>query len=148
MRLSPKSVFIGLVAIGLPFAVVVGWAMGTPVVRTDSALDSGGAGGSGGLGVAPGRTRPATAGYAGRPADAGPSPVVVVSSTVITKTVTVAASAPPATVPTSSPPPILSMPPVPTPTQVTGPPDPTPTPSETLAPTASDAPSAGPISGS
>jgi hypothetical protein len=146
--LSPKSVFIGVVAIGLPFAVVVGWAMGTPVVRTDSALSAGGAGGSDGLGLAPGRTRPGTAGYAGRPADAGPSPVVVVSSTVITKTVTVTASAPPPTASASSPPPIVNMPPVPTPTQVTGPPDPTPTPSESLAPSASTAPSAGATSGS
>ncbi|WP_436525934.1 hypothetical protein [Actinoplanes sp. HUAS TT8] len=141
MRLSPKSVFIGVLAIGFPFAVVVGWALGTPVARTAAAPETGGAGGSDGLGVAPARTH-TTTGYTGHSPAGDPAPVVVISSTVITKTVTVPVTAPPATVPTSSPPPILGMPPVPTPTQITGPPDPTPTPSDSVAPSTSAEPSA------
>ncbi|MBB4737676.1 hypothetical protein BJY16_001135 [Actinoplanes octamycinicus] len=139
--LSPKSVFIGVLAIGLPFAVVVGWALGTPKARPVAAAETGGTGGSDALGVAPPHTRQSPDGYAGRPgrpAGDAPPPVVVVSSTVITKTVTVPASAPPVTAATSSPPPILSMPPVPTPTQITGPPEPTPTPSDSVPPSTGD----------
>ncbi|MFI1991413.1 hypothetical protein [Actinoplanes sp. NPDC020271] len=134
-------------AIGLPFAVVVGWALGTPVPSTTAAVETGGAGGSDGLGVAPGRTSPST-GDTGRPAGDAPAPIVVVSSTVITKTVTVAASVAPATVPSTSPPPILSMPPVPTPTQISGPPEPTTTPSGSVPPSTSVAPSSSATPGS
>jgi hypothetical protein len=144
VRLSPKSVFIGVLAVGLPFAVVVGWALGIPKERAVATAESGGAGGSDAFGVAPLHTRQPTDGYSGRPArpaDGAPAPVVVVSSTVVTKTITVPASAPPVTVASSSPPPILSMPPVPTPTQITGPPEPIPTPSESVPPSASTAPS-------
>ncbi|BCJ43147.1 hypothetical protein GCM10010168_01110 [Actinoplanes ianthinogenes] len=134
MFLSPKSVFIGVIAIGLPFAVVVGWALGTPKARPVATAETGGTGGSDALGVAPPRAKQ-TDGHPARPADTAPtSPVVVVASTVVTKTVTVPASAPPVTAATSSPPPDLSMPPVPTPTQITGPPEPTPTPSESAPP--------------
>ncbi|MFC3992134.1 hypothetical protein [Actinoplanes siamensis] len=136
--------FIGVLLIGLPFAVVVGWALGTPIVRTVAAPETRGAGGSGALGVSPDPTETSTGGYAThapRPAGGDHSPIVVVNSTVITKTVTVAASPPPAAPPASTIPPIVSMPPVPTPTQITGPPEPTPTPSESPSESAEAAPS-------
>ncbi|WIM96120.1 hypothetical protein ACTOB_008280 [Actinoplanes oblitus] len=135
MLLSPKSVFIGVLAVGLPFAVVVGWALGTPKAHSVASAEIGGTGGSDALGVAPPHTRQSPDGHPARPAGGAPSSIVVVSSTVITQTVTVPASATPsAAAATSSPPPILSTPPVPTPTQITGPPEPTPTPSDSVPP--------------
>ena len=49
MRLSPKSIFFGLVSLGLPIAVTVGWILGEPATsQTSAAATPGGAGGIGG----------------------------------------------------------------------------------------------------
>ncbi|WP_157441227.1 hypothetical protein [Actinoplanes awajinensis] len=129
--------------IGLPFAVVVGWALGTPVARTVAAQEAGGIGGSDALGGAPITADASTGGYASHPPRPNgpvtttgptPSPIVVISSRVITKTVTVPGSPLPVTATTSAPPPVVIEPPVPTPTQITGPPEPIPTDSESAEP--------------
>ena len=49
MRLSPKHIFLGIVAFGLPIALTTGWALGVPT-------PDGGAGtpqGAAGIGAAP-----------------------------------------------------------------------------------------------
>lgn len=137
MRLSPKSVFLALVAVGLPFAAVAGWALGAPAAQPASlgATDSlGGVLGDGGLGPAPRdvTTSRNTVGYTARPprATAGPvssQPVPVSGPSTVTTTVTVVTSEPPSPVQTTDPP-LLTLPPVPTPTFVTDPLDPSTTP--------------------
>jgi hypothetical protein len=127
VRLSPKSIFFGIVALGLPFTVTVGWTLGTPAA-VPAAVSA--PGGSGTIGAAPQRgvTSPVTAAdYAAEPprdtasTAASTAPVAVPSSTAApADTVTV----------TLSPLPTLTDPPVPTPTLVTSaPPIPSATPS-------------------
>ncbi|BFU42084.1 hypothetical protein [Krasilnikovia sp. MM14-A1004] len=53
MRLSPKSIFFGVLLLGLPFALAVGWALGTPAAGPAPVSAPAG---SGVLGTAPSRT--------------------------------------------------------------------------------------------
>ncbi|MFC7528150.1 hypothetical protein [Actinoplanes sp. GCM10030250] len=138
MRLSPKSVFFGLVIVGLPFAVVAGWALGSPSTFPTSLGVAGDTDGTGGLGAAPLRTTSTPGspvshndGYTARPPRATVAPTTTLPATVtpagtVTTTVTVIATV--TATGTTSPPPVLTMPPVPTPTQIIDtPPVPTPT---------------------
>ncbi|WP_146168981.1 hypothetical protein [Actinoplanes italicus] len=138
-------------AIGLPFAVVTGWALGAPADRqtTLGAADIDGPFyGDGGLGSAPGGTDPARTGsdgYTARPprATADPAasqPVPASGPSTVTTVVTVTRTAVPSS-PVQSTDPQLTNPPVPTPTQVSSPPDPSetpPVPTPTQNPSASD----------
>ena len=47
MRLTPKSIFVSIVALGLPFSVAVGWAVGAPTPAPPSMSEPAGAGGIG-----------------------------------------------------------------------------------------------------
>jgi hypothetical protein len=124
VQLSPKSVFIGLVALGLPIAVTAGWTLAGPAKRSAEASLPGGAGG-----IGPAPERPATsqsvtnARYQGRPipepsasptTSVAPSPSVTLSG-VPAVTISVA----PTSSGASSSPPPLTLPPVPTPTEIT-----------------------------
>ena len=143
MRLSPKSLFFGLLIVGLPFAVVAGWTLGAPTVRSAALGVTGDVDGTGGLGAAPVRKGstpdpvlpPRAAKAPADPVAAPPTP-----AGGVTTTVTVVASVP-APVATTTSPPQLTQPPVPTPTSIDNtPPVPTPTsesPSETPSPSAS-----------
>jgi hypothetical protein len=132
VRLSPKTVFLALVVVGLPFAVVAGWALGAPALRP-ATLGASGLGspiGDGAFGSAPGAGhRPAaTAGYPARPpratADpAGSQPVPATGPSTVTATVTVIRTAGPSFPVEKTDPPLLTNPPVPTPTQVSANPD-------------------------
>jgi hypothetical protein len=52
VRLSPRSIFIGIVTAGLPFAVAIGWAIGNPSdTPTTTVRES--IGGAAGIGTAP-----------------------------------------------------------------------------------------------
>ncbi|WP_430780615.1 hypothetical protein [Actinoplanes sp. G11-F43] len=134
--------------LGLPFAVVTGWALGAPSAQ-QATLDAhkgfGGLVGDGGIGSAPiGSTPTRDTGYAGRPPRATADPVVsptvpTVGPTIVTTTVTVIHSVPPQPTGTTGPP-LLTDPPVPTPTMVTDPPSPSetpPSPSATSTPSVS-----------
>jgi len=55
VRLTPKSLFFGLVSIGLPFAVTLGWVLGETTTVTPPAATPDG---FGGLGTAPERDKP------------------------------------------------------------------------------------------
>jgi hypothetical protein len=131
VRLSPKYVFSGIVAFGLPFAVTMGWLLGTPVEKPPVASAPGGAGG---IGAAPERvvtSQPVTpADYASQPplpgAPVSPAPTTPASTAPLITAGPSASGSPP-----SSPPPVLDMPPVPTPTEIFDPPpDPSATPSD------------------
>ncbi|WP_412753211.1 hypothetical protein [Krasilnikovia sp. M28-CT-15] len=52
MRLSPKSIFFGVLVLGLPFALAAGWVLGTPAAQPAPASAPAG---SGVLGAAPSR---------------------------------------------------------------------------------------------
>jgi hypothetical protein len=130
VRLSPKSIFFGLVAFGLPIAVVAGWTLAGPTKRPSAAsLPSG----AGGIGAAPERTGPDQpvndVPYRGRP-DRKPSPVAsgapLPSLATASTAPTVTPSAGPAPTGTTegTPLPELTDPPVPTPTEVTTEPSP------------------------
>ncbi|WP_162181500.1 hypothetical protein [Actinoplanes friuliensis] len=128
MRLSPKPIFFGLVALGLPFAVTVGWTLGTPAPAPPAVSAPGGAGG---IGIAPTKAaKPAT----GTVVDWSPPatrPVAVESSlppSAVPVTVLPSAVTPSAVVSGSPSPTFTLLPPVPTPTAVvTTPPSPSPT---------------------
>jgi hypothetical protein len=144
VRLSPKSIFLGLVALGLPFAVTVGWQFAGP---TPGPAPISAPVGAGGIGAAPTR---ATA----------PTPLKVVdwsSPADETDTGSAAPSAPPSTdtagEPSVPPPaastaprallPSLTFPPVPTPTDIASPPPrPSATPSSSAAPESPGLPAA------
>ncbi|MEU4618592.1 hypothetical protein AB0G04_01250 [Actinoplanes sp. NPDC023801] len=138
-------------AIGLPFSVVTGWALGAPDDRqaTLGAAGMGGfASGDGGLGSAPDGTSPVRDTSDGHPVrrprttvdPAATRTVPVAGPSTVTAVVTVV----PTTVPSSPVQPdypSLTNPPVPTPTQVSTPPDPSatpPVPTPTENPSASD----------
>lgn len=53
--LSPRLLFLGIVALGLPFAVAVGWSLGVPAAPAAPPPAAAPAG-AGGLGAAPART--------------------------------------------------------------------------------------------
>ncbi|MEV6297946.1 hypothetical protein AB0M02_00915 [Actinoplanes sp. NPDC051861] len=136
-----------MLIVGLPFAVVAGWTLGAPAVRSAALGVTGNVDGTGGLGAAPARkgsTPDPMDGYTARPprATAAPTmslPAPVTPAGVVTTTVTVVATVPAPTM-TTSPPPDYPQPPVPTPTSVDTPPVPTPTsasPSETPSPSVS-----------
>jgi hypothetical protein len=145
VRLSPKSIFFGLVALGLPVAVTIGWQLATPATRS-AAVDS--PGGAGGMGDAPARhAKPASASVASSPAAPVPSvmpsvlssaavstPVGPAVSGLVTTTSTALPTAPP-TEASQDPLPPLTEPPVPTPTE---PDAPTPTASASTSPSPAD----------
>lgn len=131
MRLSPKYVFFGILALGLPFAVTVGWTLGTPVPAPTAA---GVPAGEGSLGRPPARPTATAAGvdYPSRTLRTSAAAVAPSTAPVVLEP----SSAPPATgtPPEPSMPP-LTDPPVPTPTTVTSaPPSPSPTPSDSAEP--------------
>jgi hypothetical protein len=137
VRLSPKSIFFGIISLGLPFAVTVGWILGAPVVNPVAAASA--PVGAGGLGAAPSRgstSRPVTVvEFASHPAKPAAS-VSAVPPSVAPR------SAPPSAKPvisvSTSVPPVLTLPPVPTPTEIVSPPDsPSATPSGSASPEAS-----------
>jgi hypothetical protein len=146
VRLSPKSIFFGLVALGLPVAVTIGWQLATPATRS-AAVDA--PGGAGGLGDAPVRHAPKPAIAPASSSSVAPLPSVVASVSpavavstpvgpVVTTGLTSAPIGPPSAAPTEasqSPLPPLTMPPVPTPTE---PDDPSPSASPSASPTPTD----------
>jgi hypothetical protein len=148
--LSPKSLFFGLVVVGLPFAIVTGWALGAPVITPGALGTASEPNGVGGLGAAPATSVPdqgSAGGYTAHPPRATTAPGSSAPATAtsagpaVTMTVTVTTSVPPPLVVTSSPPPLLTNPPVPTPTHIVDDPDPSDTPpaipSETPSPSVS-----------
>lgn len=136
MRLSPKSIFFGLVALGLPFAVTVGWTLADRAVTAPPAVAA--PAGAGGIGSAP---APAASIEPVTPVDYGNRPP---RGTAVRPSAS--ASAPAALMPSSSAPgglpslslsplPPLTDPPVPTPTTVTSePPSPSATPPTSATP--------------
>jgi hypothetical protein len=126
VRLSPKPIFFGLVTLGLPFAVTVGWTLGTPA-STPPAVSA--PGGAGGIGLAPAR---ATTPASGRIADWAPpttKPVAAESTLTASSPAIVLPSAPAtSTVAPETPAPGFTLlPPVPTPTTIVVPPSPSAT---------------------
>lgn len=143
MRLSPRSIFFSVVALGLPFAVTAGWAVGTPAPAPAPATDPAGAGG---IGAAPPKatsTTPTSSVVDWRPRT--PKPVATVQSALPSlsgESVAVPApsGAPPSIiVPSGSADPPLTVPPAPTPTFVSAtPPSPSATgPSRSAGPVTS-----------
>lgn len=117
MRLSPKYIFLGIVVLGLPFAVVVGWTLGAPA---QSPTPVSAPQGAGTLGAAPElATGPAPVTTDDRPArgrrpagsSAAPSAVPSAAPPISVAPVPGGTSFPPL--------PILTDPPVPTPAHVT-----------------------------
>lgn len=131
MRLSPKSIFFGLVAFGLPVAVTIGWTVASP---TRPPAQVGAPGGAGALGAAPARDgagRPnTTVRYATSPTHTPPPPTplrpesVAVIPPRTTAPAPTAPTAPPSATPSESTDLELTMPPVPTPTDPDEPYDP------------------------
>jgi hypothetical protein len=145
VRLSPKSIFFGLVALGLPVAVTIGWQLATPATRSAAV---GAPGGAGGLGDAPvHHPKPALVPASSSPVaplpsvGASVSPSVAVSTPVgpvVTGGLTSAPTGTPSAPPTEAsqdPLPPLTMPPVPTPTE---PDDPSSSASASASPTPTD----------
>lgn len=141
MRLSPKSIFFGLVALGLPVAVTIGWQLATPATRSAAVDAPGGAGGIGDAPARPTRAVPAAASSSMPSKSPSVAPSVALSAAApafgapTTAPVTSAPTATPSAPPTEAsrdPLPPLTQPPVPTPTD----PDPVPSviPSDSLAP--------------
>jgi hypothetical protein len=126
VRLSPKSIFIGLVALGLPVSVAIGWIMATPT-RGPAAVSIPGIGGLGtaagndAVGAAPERAlpRPATTvKFSPQPAR---SAAVLLPATAPSAAPTATTLPPVTELPTSTLP-TLDQPPVPTPTEIEVPP--------------------------
>jgi hypothetical protein len=128
VQLSPKSIFVGLVAIGLPIAIAVGWNLAGPVRQPATATLNGGTGGIGA--AAPdegaGNGEPLTSvRYSARPARPPATSPSTIASLPASAPVPPASGspssvAPPASGPSSSsaPLPPLDQPPVPTPTEI------------------------------
>jgi hypothetical protein len=110
VRLSPKYIFLGIVVLGLPFAIMVGWALGASLSESARIAVPAGAGG---MGPAPQRDAP-SAPVTPLDQPAPNSPPRIASSTA---PVAVTSSAvPPEARATSLPPrPALTDPPAPTP---------------------------------
>jgi len=141
VRVSPKTIFFGLVALGLPVSVAVGWTLATPArkpAHVGAPAGTGGLGagaGSGGIGTAPRRagSQPLTeVQFSPRPP--APSAVVppVATAPSAAPSPTAAAASSAAVESSASPLPTLIDPPVPTPTEIT------------VTPTVTDSPSADP----
>jgi hypothetical protein len=135
VRLSPKPVFLGLVALGLPFAVTVGWQFASPA---PAPAPISAPPGSGGIGAAP---KHAAASGPVTPVDwspAAPKPVAAtaVSSGTPPPSVAVPSPTQPSAGAATRPArPALTLPPVPTPIDITSPPpSPSATPSSSAAP--------------
>jgi len=144
VRLTPKTIFFGILALGLPFAVTVGWTLATPA--TSPAPRIAAPGGSGSLGTA----APAPRGDGAKagpvaPVDYVATPQPSSSAAAVAVAVVPRAALPAVTATTGlptltiSPLPPLTDPPVPTPTGISEPPSP--------SPTESAAPSTDPSSG-
>lgn len=142
MRLYPKSIFLGIVAVGLPFAVTAGWMLGAPAAR-QVALPA--PAGDGGLGSAPtGQVRATTTAPVGEitwyPREQ--RPVAVIESAVTVPASSPAGATAVVTTPASPTPtvtgPVLTLPPVPTPTSASPSPSPTPSASQSTEPEPSD----------
>lgn len=127
MRLSPKHVFAGIIAFGLPIALTTGWALGVPAPHRPMSPT-----GAGGIGTAPSAVSsvpvdgpplsPRSAAPRPAPARTGDAVVVVVTSSASLPAESVPVGRPPGTVRPPRPTGSFAPPPVPTPT------DPTPTP--------------------
>jgi hypothetical protein len=122
VRLSPKSIFLGIVALGLPLSVITGWALATPAPVSAPAP-----GGAGGIGSAP--ARGASMGTAGVEWTPAPPRQVAVQTRVPPGRRNTATTVRPTATDLDLPDPTLTVPPVPTPTEATD--DPTGTPTET-----------------
>jgi hypothetical protein len=137
VRFSPRSIFLGVVALGLPFAVTVGWTIGAPSPVPPSVSAPGGLGG---IGTAPSRATTAATSPVGDWSPRAPRPVSVESTLPglpLTTGTAPSGAVPSAVVSSGSPDPTLTLlPPVPTPTSVlTTPPSPSATvPSESAEP--------------
>ncbi|MGA5303449.1 hypothetical protein ACPCHT_26225 [Nucisporomicrobium flavum] len=128
MRLTPRTVFLGLVALGLPFAVSVGWALGSPDEAPPAVSAPGGAGA---LGSAP--VASAVPESVGDWVPRAPKPVSVVKPVRPSASASAAPSSGTPSAPMSgSAAPSLTEPPVPTPASVFPTP---PDPDATTAPT-------------
>jgi hypothetical protein len=141
VRLSPQYIFLGIVTLGLPFAVTVGWTLGAPPPApqpVSAPAGAGGLGGPDGWGAAPqrGTSAPGT-GYDQPARDARTAPPRSNPSTApVAATPSAAAPDDRTTPPLQLP---LTDPPVPTPTTVTSePPAPSAAPSETTPPDSGD----------
>ncbi|RSM51731.1 hypothetical protein DMB66_41150 [Actinoplanes sp. ATCC 53533] len=135
MRFSPRSIFFSVVALGLPFAVTVGWTVGTPAPAPPPVSAPGGAGG---IGAAPARgatpATPSVLDWSPR----SPKPVAVAVA-VESALPGIPGATRPSTAPSSTPPSAIAgsgepepgltlLPPVPTPTSIiTTPPSPSAT---------------------
>ncbi|MEV4635998.1 hypothetical protein AB0J80_01470 [Actinoplanes sp. NPDC049548] len=119
MRLSPKSVFFGIVALGLPFAVAVGWTLGTPNAAPPSVSAPVG---EGAFGAAPATATSPASGSLTSWTPRAPEPVSVVESVAPSSPSVAPTSGVPSASASGSATPTLTMPPVPTPTSVFDPP--------------------------
>jgi hypothetical protein len=136
VRLSPKSVFVGLIILGLPFAMVLGWRLADHPTTPGALRQPAGAGA---FGAAPVTTRTATSAPTTRVdywPDAGSDEVAATAPATPTTEppVTRPIPSPVATAVTSAGLPPLGAPPVPTPTEVPG----SASPSVSLSPTPSE----------
>jgi hypothetical protein len=136
VRLSPKSVFLGLIVLGLPFAMALGWRLADHP-STVAALRA--PAGSGAFGAAPVQTRTARSAPIARadawPAEQAPDPTGAAPTPEPHRTATIPPPAATETTGATGPP--LGLPPVPTPTDVTSSsasPSPSPSPSESTDP--------------
>ena len=135
MRLTPKSIFFGLVALGLPFAVTVGWTLADRAVTAPPGVAAPAA--AGGMGSAP---TPAASIETVTPVDYGNRPprgTAVRPSASASAPAAQPSSSAPGGLPslTLSPLPPLTDPPVPTPTTVPSePPSPSATPPASATP--------------
>jgi hypothetical protein len=120
VRLSPESVFLLLVTLGLPFAVTAGWQLAVPA---DPPVAVSSPAGDDGLGAAPTQdttSKPVTV------VDWSPPATRSVPSTPATPSTTPSSAPPSATQPSAGNPPAtlpptLTVAPVPTPTDATDP---------------------------
>lgn len=130
MRLSPKSVFVGLIIVGLPFALAVGWRLAD---HTPASAALRPPTGSGVFGAAPTQTRAASSPSIDK-VDYWPEvtrPDATGSPSTPAPRPTTTAPHPTTAVTTPAGQPTLAMPPVPTPTDVTPSGSPSPSPSPT-----------------
>jgi len=135
VRFSPRSIFFSVVALGLPFAVTVGWTVGSPAPAPPPVSAPGGAGG---IGAAPAKVAtPATSSvlWSPKPPKQVAVPVAVQSSLPglpgAPRPGTAPSAAPPSAIAGSGEPEpgLTLLPPVPTPTSIINTP---PSPSATV----------------
>jgi hypothetical protein len=129
VQLSPKSIFVGLVAVGLPIAIAIGWNLAGPVRPPAAATLDGGTGGIGaaapdeGAGDGDPLTSVRYSARPYRPPATSPSTIASLpaSATVAPASGSPSSPAAPVSGPSSSssvPLPPLDNPPVPTPTEI------------------------------